>query len=160
MTGVPRASHVGERRCVDAFVFCTWRGRRWLAMVDRRDGLGWCTPGGGIELGETLAEARDRELAEESGLRRPGAVWQELPCRRVPDPRETADAFYTTVPHVTDLGPVDDLPPLTAGNDARDARWLRADTDGDLNPHVEDGLGGAVFEAHVDMIREVIGGLQ
>ncbi len=156
---VPRPKHIGQRDCVDAFVFCTWAGRRWLAVVDRRDGLGWCTPGGGIEPGETAAEARDRELFEESGLRLPGAVWVVLPSRRVPDPRDTPDAWSVTTPHVHDLGEVDVLPPLHAGSDARDAAWFRADSPTDVAAEAA-VHGGRVFVAHVAMIAEVIGGLR
>ncbi len=152
-----KASHVGERRCVDAFVFCTWRGRRWLAMVERGDLLGWAGPGGGVDAGESDFAAMRRELLEETGLVVPdGVVWLELARRRVPDPRETPDAFYTTTPFVHHMGPVDDLPPLTAGTAAADACWVRSDTYTDLVDHVEISLGGVVFPAHVQMIRDVI----
>ncbi len=142
---------------MDAFVFCTWAGRRWLAMVERADGLGWAVPGGGVKPAEFPFEAVTRELEEETGLVvGPDEVWRVLPARRVPDPRETPDAWYVTVPFVHHMGHVDDPPPLKAGTDAADAKWVRSDTYTDLVDHVEISLGGGVFPAHVQMIRDVI----
>ncbi len=153
---VPKSKHVGERRCVDAFVFCTWAGRRWLLMVERGDGLGWAVPGGGVQRGEFPDAAVCRELREEAGLAVDvDAAWRVLPTRRVPDPRETPDAWFVTVPFVHRMGHVDGLPAVRAGSDARRAVWVRANTFTDITAEVA-VLGGRVFEAHVQMIRDVI----
>lgn len=155
-----KASHVGARLCVDAFVFCTWAGRRWLAMVDRADGLGWAVPGGGIKPGEFPDAAVVRELEEETGLVLDGGVvWRVLEARRVPDPRETPQAWFVTVPHVHDMGPRVDLPELRFGAEVRQACWVWADTFADLANHIENGLGGDLFTAHEAMIRDVIANL-
>ncbi len=154
---IPKPKHVGERRCVDAFVFARCAGRRWLLMVERGDGLGWCVPGGGVELGEFPFDAVVRELAEEAGLAVDAdASWRVLEARRVPDPRETPDAWFVTVPFIHHMGFVDGLPEVKAGSDARAVCWVRADSFADLIAHVEIGLGGVVFAAHVQMIRDVI----
>ncbi len=149
---IPKPSPTGARHCVDVFVFCTWASRRWLLMVDRRDCLGWAVPGGGVKPGEFPDAAAARALEEETGrVLGPDASWQVLDARQVPDPRGPV----VTVPFVHHMGYVEHLPALTARSDARDARWVRADTWTELAAHV-DGLGGDVFPAHVQMIRDVL----
>jgi len=39
-----------------------------VLVIERTDGLGWCPPGGKLDLGETPAEAAEREAREETGL--------------------------------------------------------------------------------------------
>ena len=39
-----------------------------LFVIERTDGLGWCPPGGSLDLGETPGEAAEREFHEETGL--------------------------------------------------------------------------------------------
>ena len=53
-----------------------WHGRILLIRHDKRGREHWLLPGGGVHAGETLTEALQRELAEETGIVRRGV---ELP---------------------------------------------------------------------------------
>ncbi len=44
------------------------RGQRFLLVHERKHGQGWYLPAGGVEPGETFAEAALRETREEAGI--------------------------------------------------------------------------------------------
>jgi len=133
----------------------TYRGRRWLLMVERDDDHGWAVPGGCLDPCETPLAAAVRELAEETGLVLPGASWTVLPVRYVPDPRASDEAWMVTWPAVTDLGEVAELPPVAGADDARRAAWVRADSYEALLLYLAEH-GGAVFAAHREMLADLL----
>jgi 8-oxo-dGTP diphosphatase len=103
-----------------------------LLLIRRGHGPGageWSVPGGRVEMGETLAEAVVRELAEETGV--------EAVC----------DAFLGWVERIGDDHhyvifdfevTVLSSGPLVAGDDATEARWVRLEEVADLR--LVDGL--------------------
>ncbi|WP_030667900.1 NUDIX hydrolase [Streptomyces rimosus] len=78
----------------------------------------WALPGGHVDAGEHSRQAAVRELAEETGLRvdpghlRPVGTWAEP--GRDPRGRYATDVYLARVPTAT---------AVTAGDDARTARW-------------------------------------
>ncbi|MEV5594042.1 NUDIX hydrolase [Streptomyces sp. NPDC052496] len=98
----------------------------------------WALPGGHVDAGEHSRQAAARELAEETGLHvdardlRPVGTWAEP--GRDPRGRYATDAYLALVPAGT---------PVTAGDDARAARWFPLD-----------GLPPLAFD-HADIIAAV-----
>jgi 8-oxo-dGTP diphosphatase len=78
----------------------------------------WSIPGGRVEPGETLAEAARREVREETGL---DVDVQEI-LGHVDIPH--GDVVYDVADFAATVS--GNVPPLAAGDDAGDARWVTA----------------------------------
>ena len=150
----------GENLAADAMVTITDdSGMRWLLMVERSDGNGWALPGGHVDPGENPApDAAVRELAEETSVILPGAIWRTAAPRYVPDPRASDEAWMVTVLSRTDLAiPYRaQFPEPVAADDAVRAAWIWADRYADVVAHLAEEYGGVVFPAHVDMLRDAL----
>lgn len=146
--------HWGEAVCADAVVRATVDGTRYLLMIERGDGHGWALPGGKLDAGETPLTAAARELEEETGLPLEEGAFTMLAGRGVPDPRAGRHAWMVTVPGVVDLRP-ERLPRVVGQDDARNAAWVTADSWKGLTAALLT-VGGQVFAAHVDLIRDVL----
>jgi ADP-ribose pyrophosphatase len=113
----------GENKMADALVTATFRGVRYVLLIERGDGGGWAMPGGSIEPGETPQFAARRECGEETGLWLAGPWASKDEPRWVPDPRGSMEAWAVTVVTRFDLGEVESLPEVRGGDDAREAMW-------------------------------------
>ena len=113
-----------DRPRVGVGVVVWHRDRVLLVQRNKAPGEGqWSLPGGGQELGETLFEAAEREVLEETGLQvRSTAVLTAVD--NIVRDRDGAIAFhYTIVDVLADyVGGT-----LVPGDDARDVRWASLD---------------------------------
>lgn len=157
--GRNECGHWGEALAADALVSVTdQNGRRWIVMIERKDGHGWALPGGHVDPEDkTAIEAAARELNEEATLELSGASWTATEPRYVPDPRASDEAWMVTVLCTVDLGIINtgEFPSVVGNDDAARAAWILADTYDTLTKHLADVYGGTVFAAHVDMLRSL-----
>ncbi len=106
------------------------RQDRWILLVLRgqEPSLGlWSIPVGRLEDGETAPEGCAREVLEETGLRVTVGPWVGQVERAAPSGGIYVIDDYLCTPLSAYGG---EPPPLTAGDDAADARWFRrADLD-------------------------------
>ena len=83
----------------------------------------WAIPGGSVEIGETLQDAAEREIHEETGIRIRAA--EPIYTFDVIERDKTGSIRFHYV--IVDLSAEYVSGELTAGDDAIDARWVSAD---------------------------------
>lgn len=106
----------------DVVVLCAGVPPR-LLLIQRRNppfAGSWALPGGFVDAGERVADAAPRELREETGLQ--ANALELLGVYDTPgrDPR----GWTVSVVYLVHL---ENEAALVGGDDARDARWFRAD---------------------------------
>jgi 8-oxo-dGTP diphosphatase len=121
VAGLPRSAYPDHpRAAVGAVVFK--EGQVLLVRRGRPPGLGqWAIPGGNVRLGETLQQAAEREILEETGIviaaREPVFTFDVVDR----DPGGRVRFHYVIVDLAAEYLGGD----LRAGDDALEARWVR-----------------------------------
>ncbi|WP_051760450.1 NUDIX domain-containing protein [Herbidospora cretacea] len=104
--------------------------------------------------------AAGRELLEETGLDLIRVVAGKLfEPEYMHDPRAGRAAWIVSWLVLFDLGEVDELPVVEAGDDAAEVAWVRADTFEQLLDELA-AVGGESFPAHVDTLRDALDGVR
>jgi 8-oxo-dGTP diphosphatase len=97
------------------------RGRVLLIKRGAPPALGlWSLPGGMVELGENLAEACVREVAEETGLRVTVGPLVEVVERLRPDSENRLEYHYVIIDYLCTCS----YAQPRAGDDAAEAAWV------------------------------------
>jgi 8-oxo-dGTP diphosphatase len=109
---------------VDAIVFSKSKGQLYVALIKRANPpfLGdWAFPGGFVDMDESLIQAANRELEEETGLEDISLeqFYTFGDVHRDPRHRTITVVYYGFTS--------DNLPPLVAGDDVGQAEWFPLD---------------------------------
>jgi ADP-ribose pyrophosphatase YjhB (NUDIX family) len=119
-----------------------WRGNILLVRHEKRGATHWLLPGGGVRGGETLTQALQRELAEETGLGQDGAeIPVEGPVLIVESISPERSLWSKHVVHVIFAGDLDgSLSELSSHDDAVQGYRLLSQDDLDsvsLHPPIQ-----------------------
>ncbi len=115
---------------VDIVVFSLWAGKLQLLLIQRgaEPFLGrWALPGGFVKMDESLEEAAQRELQEETGVS--AAFMEQLYTYGEPD-RDPRGRVVTVACFT--LLPADAPISAEGGSDAAQARWFPVDAQPEL----------------------------
>lgn len=97
-------------------------GRVLLVQRGRPPGVGlWSLPGGGVELGESLAEACAREIREETGVEATVGPLVGVFERRLRDDQGRFEYHYVLLDYLCQADPAAQP---RAGDDAAQAAWV------------------------------------
>ncbi|MFQ6672582.1 MAG: NUDIX hydrolase [Candidatus Tectimicrobiota bacterium] len=106
---------------VGAIIFDRDRRRVLLVKRGREPALGhWSIPGGLVNVGETLDEALQREVCEETGLAVKVGPLVEVVDRIVYDDARQVRFHYVLVDYLCSVGPTEPL----GASDAEEALWF------------------------------------
>lgn len=108
-----------------------------VLVIERTDDLGWCPPGGKLDLGETPGEAAEREVREETGV--------EVQVRELVDTyavEPPGDFPHYSISHVYRCERVGGEPTTTY--ESRQTKYLPVE---DVPEWALDYYGGAVHDA-------------
>ncbi|MCB2190959.1 MAG: NUDIX hydrolase [Deltaproteobacteria bacterium] len=84
----------------------------------------WSIPGGGVEVGESLAQACAREVAEETAIEVRVGPMVEVIERILRDPQGRVEYHYVLIDFLCYAQPMEPM----AGDDAADALWAGLDS--------------------------------
>lgn len=140
VTGRGSYWHWGPNRTADPIVINTDKTPKIL-LIKRGDTGAWALPGGFIDGAESSIDAARRELHEEASLLVHGEP-REVYSGIVADHRTTAHAWAETTAL---LWRTEGTPDVTAGDDAKEARWFSIDE-----------LPDTIHGSHADIIEQAI----
>ncbi len=136
----------GANFAADSIITREKDGKLQCLLIQRKDTGEWALPGGMIDEGEEAIDSAQRELEEETGIKKEEVgeeEWELIYKGYVDDPRNTDNAWMETTAYYIH----GEFPSLEgkAGDDAQEVEWVT------LDKEVLDNL----YASHSDILKRV-----